>query len=180
MRQQIIKAMEQYVEDNAAATFEKNVFANEMDTLEQTVVGVYLPDSTEIGPKMYYVSCKVLGSSPAADNIADVYKLLQYKTRQVSPGLLLVYFPMLNYTAAFDEYLNADYGIPVTERDKVFRNALDRYIRRFGEGFPLFEFGGNMSEAIECMNNCLRRSQKYTPPLWNDNGNTILYQQSRR
>ena len=180
MRQQIIKAMEQYVDDNAAATFEKNVFANEMDTLEQTVVGVYLPDSTEIGPMMYYVSCKVLGSSPAADNIADVYKLLQYKTRQVSPSLLLVYFPMLNYTAAFDESLNADYGIPISDPDKVFRNSLDRYIRRFGEGFPMLEFTGSMSEAIECMNSCVRKGQRYFSPLWDANGNQILYQQSRR
>ena len=171
MRQQIIKAMEQYVEDNAAATFEKNVFANEMDTLEQTVVGVYLPDSTEIGPMMYYVSCKVLGSIPAADNIADVYKLLQYKKKQIDPTGVLVYFPMLNYTSAFDKSLNVDRGIPITERDKVFRNALDRYIRRFGEGFPMLEFTGSMSEAIECMNSCVRKGQRYTPPLWDANGN---------
>ena len=178
MRQQIIKAMEQYVDDNAAATFEKNVFANVMDTLEQTVVGVYLPDSTEIGPMMYYVSCKVLGSSPAADNIADVYKLLQYKTKKIDATGVLVYFPMLNYTAAFDESLNVEYGIPVTERDKVFRNALDRYIKRFNEGFPLFEFGGNMSEAIACMNDCLRKGQSYAKPLFDKNGNPILYQQN--
>ena len=178
MRQQIIKAMEQYVDDNAAATFEKNVFANEMDTLEQTVVGVYLPDSTEIGPMMYYVSCKVLGSSPAADNIADVYKLLQYKTKQIGATGVLVYFPMLNYTAAFDESVSVDRGIPLTQQDVVLRNALGRYIRRFGESFPLLEFTGSIGEAVNCINNCLRRGQRYSAPLYDKNGNPILYQQN--
>ena len=181
MRQQIITAIKQYAADNGL-TFDSHVFIDVEDTLEATVIGVYLQKGQSVIPMLNCISRTVLGSSPDKNLTADLYTLLSYKTRQVSPGTVLIYFPNLPSKIldekAFNKTVSVVYGIPLTERDKVFRNALDRYIRRFGEGFPLFEFGGNMSEAIECMNSCVRKGQRYFSPLYDKNGNPILYQQN--
>ena len=179
MRQQIIKAIKQYAADNGL-TFDSHVFIDVEDTLEATVIGVYLQKGQSVIPMLNCISRTVLGSSPDSNLRADFYTLLSYKTRQVSPGTVLIYFPNLPSKIldekAFNRTVNADYGIPLTERDKVFRNALDRYIRRFGESFPLFEFQGTVNDAIYTMNECIRKGRRYFSPLWDNNGNPILYQ----
>ena len=183
MRKQIIAAIKNYAADNGL-TFEKHVFINDLDTANDTCIGVYSTHGDNVMHMLQCVEKTVLCSSLDANLTSDFYTLIQYKTKTVSPGTLLVYFPMLKgkpcNTSEFDGSVSVDRGIPISDPDKVFRNALDRYIRRFGEGFPMLEFTGSMGEAVDCINNCLRRGQKYTPPLWDANGNTILYQQSRR
>lgn len=168
MRQQIIAAIKQYSEDNGL-TFERHVFVNVEEALEDTVIGVYVEEGQSVIPMLNCISRTVLVGKADANLRADFYTLLSYKTRQVSPGTVLIYFPNLPSKLldekAFNKTVNADYGIPLTERDKVFRNALDRYIRRFGEGFPMLEFTGSMGEAVNCINNCLRRGQRYSAPL---------------
>lgn len=168
MRQQIIAAIIQYASDNCL-TFERHAFINDLDTVNDTCVGVYLQEGQSIIHMLQCVERTVLCSSPDSNLRADFYTLLSYKTRQVSPGTVLIYFPNLPSKLldekAFNKTVSVDYGIPLTERDKVFRNALDRYIRRFGEGFPMLEFTGSMGEAVDCINNCLRRGQRYSAPL---------------
>ena len=168
MRQEIIAAIKNYACDNGL-TFDSHVFIDIEDTLEATVIGVYLQKGQSVIPMLNCISRTVLGSIPDSNLRADFYTLLSYKTRQVSPGTVLIYFPNLPSKIldekAFNKTVSVDYGIPLTERDKVFRNALDRYIRRFGEGFPMLEFTGSMGEAVNCINNCLRRGQRYSAPL---------------
>ena len=168
MQKSIVKAIKQYASDNGL-TFDSHVFIDVEDTLEATVIGVYLNDKQNIMNMINCIFRTVLGSSPDSNLRADFYTLLSYKTKTVSPGTVLIYFPNLPSKIldekAFNRTVNADYGIPLTERDKVFRNALDRYIRRFGEGFPMLEFTGSMGEAVDCINNCLRRGQRYSAPL---------------
>ena len=181
MRQQIIKAINQYAADNGL-TLEQHVFINDLDTVNDTCVGVYLQEGQSVIPMLNCISRTLLVGKADANLISDFYTLIQHRTKHVSPGTVLVYFPMLKgkicNTSAFDGSVSVERGIPLTQKDVVFRNALDRYIRRFGEGFPLFEFGGNMSEAIECMNSCVRKGQRYFSPLYDKNGNPILYQQN--
>ena len=168
MQKSIVSAIRQYSEDNNLK-FEQHVFINDLDTLNDTCIGVYSTHGDNVMHMLQCVEKTVLCSSKDANLISDFYTLMQYKTRQVSPGLLLVYFPLLPSTLlnekAFNKTVGVNYGIPLTERDKVFRNALDRYIRRFGESFPLLEFTGSMGEAVNCINNCLRRGQRYSAPL---------------
>ena len=182
MKQQIITAIKQYAADNGL-TFDSHVFIDVEDTLEATVIGVYLQEGQSIIPMLNCVSRTVLVGKSNANLISDFYTLMQYKKRQVSPGLLLVYFPMLKgkpcNTSAFDGSVSVDRGIPLTQQDVVLRNALDRYIRRFSESFPLFEFQGTVNEAVQCMNECIKKGQRYSAPLWDANGNPILYQQNR-
>ena len=148
MRQQIVSAISQYAADNGL-TLEQHVFINDLDTVNDTCVGVYLQEGQSVIPMLNCISRTVLGSSQDSNLRADFYTLLSYKTRKVSPGTVLIYFPNLPSKLldekAFNKTVSLDYGIPLTERDKVFRNALDRYIRRFGEGFPMLEFTGSMS-----------------------------------
>ena len=173
MRNQIVSAIRQYASDNGLE-FDR-VFVNDLDTVNDTCVGVYLQEGQSIMHMLQCVEKTVLCSSKDANSRADLYTLLQHRTKQVSPGLLLVYFPMLKgkicNTSEFDESVSVDRGIPITEKDKVFRNSIDRYIRRFGEAFPLFEFQGTVNEAIQCMNECIKKGKRYNPPLWDDNGN---------
>lgn len=183
MRKQIIAAIKQYSEDNNLK-FEQHVFINDLDTVNDTCVGVYSTHGDNVMHMLQCVEKTVLCSSKDANSRADLYTLLQHRTKQVSPGLVLVYFPLLPSTLlnekAFNKTVGVNYGIPLTERDKVFRNALDRYIRRFSKAFPLFEFTGSMGEAIQCMNECIKKGQSYAEPLFDKHGNPILYHQSRR
>ena len=181
MQKSIVKAIKNYACDNGFE-FESHAFINDLDTVNDTCVGVYLQEGQSIMHMLQCVEKTVLCSSKDANLRADLYTLLQHRTKQVSPGTVLIYFPNLPSKIldekAFNKTVSVDYGIPLTERDKVFRNALDRYIRRFGEGFPMLEFTGSMSEAIECMNSCVRKGQRYVAPLYDKNGNPILYQQN--
>ena len=182
MRKKIVSAISQYAADNGL-TFERHVFVEVEDTLEDTVIGVYLQEGQSIMHMLQCVEKTVLCSSKDANLISDFYTLIQHRTKHVSPGTVLVYFPMLKgkicNTSAFDGSVSVDRGIPLTQQDVVFRNALDRYIRRFGESFPLFQFQGTMNDAIYTMNTCVRRGKRYNPPLWDANGNPILYYQNR-